>query len=114
MISPNDALSPNPPDRGKTSPWNFAKSSPLSSPEPPPECSSARQEPGYCLLLALGRGRILKSPPDPSRILSIHGDYPLRDPLFHYTDNCGMLSICQSSRLNLLRLWRSHLITNPS
>ncbi|GFZ01719.1 hypothetical protein Acr_15g0003280 [Actinidia rufa] len=31
---------------GKTSPWNFAKSSPMSSPEPPSECSSARQEPG--------------------------------------------------------------------
>ncbi|GFZ00843.1 hypothetical protein Acr_14g0004780 [Actinidia rufa] len=32
-----------------------------SSPEPPSECSSARQEPGYCLLLALGRGRILET-----------------------------------------------------
>ncbi|GFZ17186.1 hypothetical protein Acr_26g0004560 [Actinidia rufa] len=56
---PKGYLSPNPLDRGKTSPWNFAKSSPLSSPEPPSECSSARQVPGYCLLLALGRGRIL-------------------------------------------------------
>ncbi|GFZ19053.1 hypothetical protein Acr_27g0007920 [Actinidia rufa] len=56
---PKRCLSPNPLDRGKTSPWNFAKSSPLSSPEPPSECSSARQEPGYCLPLALGRGRIL-------------------------------------------------------
>ncbi|GFZ12853.1 hypothetical protein Acr_23g0012380 [Actinidia rufa] len=52
---PKRCLSLNPLDRGKTSPWNFAKSSPLSSPEPPPECSSARQEPGYCLLLALGQ-----------------------------------------------------------
>ncbi|GFZ19055.1 glucuronokinase G [Actinidia rufa] len=52
---PKRCLSPNPLDRGKTSPWNFAKSSPLSSPGPPSECSSARQEPGYCLLLALGR-----------------------------------------------------------
>ncbi|GFZ05203.1 hypothetical protein Acr_17g0007750 [Actinidia rufa] len=48
-------LSPNPLDRGKTSPWDLAKSSPLSSPEPPSECSSARQELGYCLLLAIGR-----------------------------------------------------------
>ncbi|GFS38887.1 hypothetical protein Acr_00g0059980 [Actinidia rufa] len=56
---PKGYSSPNPPDQGKTSPWNFAKSSPLSSPEPPSECSSARQEPGYCLLLAFGRGRIL-------------------------------------------------------
>ncbi|GFY90439.1 hypothetical protein Acr_07g0006360 [Actinidia rufa] len=31
--------SPNPLDRGKTSPWNLAKSSPLSSPEPPSEYS---------------------------------------------------------------------------
>ncbi|GFY87270.1 plant UBX domain-containing protein 1 [Actinidia rufa] len=30
-------LSPNPLDRGKTSLWNLAKSSPLSSPEPPSE-----------------------------------------------------------------------------
>ncbi|GFZ10627.1 hypothetical protein Acr_22g0000250 [Actinidia rufa] len=52
-------LSPNPLDRGKTSPWNLAKLSPLSSPEPPSECSSARQGPGYCPLLALGRGRVL-------------------------------------------------------
>ncbi|GFZ15647.1 hypothetical protein Acr_25g0000560 [Actinidia rufa] len=33
-------LSPNPLNRGKTSPWNLAKSSPLSSPEPPSEYSS--------------------------------------------------------------------------
>ncbi|GFZ17188.1 hypothetical protein Acr_26g0004580 [Actinidia rufa] len=58
---PKGYLSPNPLDRGKTSPWNFAKSSPLSSPEPPSECSSARQVPGYCLLLALGRGRPLST-----------------------------------------------------
>ncbi|GFY86087.1 cytochrome P450, family 71, subfamily B, polypeptide 17 [Actinidia rufa] len=32
-------LSPNPLDRGKTSLWNLAKSSPLSSPEPPSEYS---------------------------------------------------------------------------
>ncbi|GFY84671.1 RNA-binding (RRM/RBD/RNP motifs) family protein [Actinidia rufa] len=40
---------------------DLAKSSPLSSPEPPSGCwcSSARQEPGYCLLLALERGRLL-------------------------------------------------------
>ncbi|GFZ19274.1 hypothetical protein Acr_27g0010130 [Actinidia rufa] len=47
--------SPNPPDRGKMSPWNLAKSSPLSSPEPPSKYSSDRPEPKYCLLLALGR-----------------------------------------------------------
>ncbi|GFS46599.1 origin recognition complex second largest subunit 2 [Actinidia rufa] len=39
---------------------NLTKSSPLSSPEPPSECSSDRQELGYCLLLAIGRGKILK------------------------------------------------------
>ncbi|GFY80831.1 hypothetical protein Acr_01g0006400 [Actinidia rufa] len=39
---------------------NLAKSSPLSSPEPPSECSSDRQELGYCLLLAIGRGKILR------------------------------------------------------
>ncbi|GFS29536.1 hypothetical protein Acr_00g0007140 [Actinidia rufa] len=33
-------LSPNPLDRGKTSPWDLAKSYPLSSPEPPSEYSS--------------------------------------------------------------------------
>ncbi|GFZ01086.1 peptidyl-prolyl cis-trans isomerase [Actinidia rufa] len=44
---------------GKTSPWKLAKSSPLSSPEPPSEYSSDRPEPKYCLLLALGRGRPL-------------------------------------------------------
>ncbi|GFS29730.1 hypothetical protein Acr_00g0008110 [Actinidia rufa] len=49
-------FSPNPLDRGKTSPWDHAKSSPLSSPEPPSERSLARQELGYCLLLAIGRG----------------------------------------------------------
>ncbi|GFZ16176.1 hypothetical protein Acr_25g0005850 [Actinidia rufa] len=54
-----DVPSPNPLDRGKTSPRNLAKSSPLSSPEPPSEYSSDRPEPKYCLLLALGRGRPL-------------------------------------------------------
>ncbi|GFS36576.1 hypothetical protein Acr_00g0046770 [Actinidia rufa] len=53
-------LSPNPLDRGKTSPRNLAKSSPLSSPEPPSEYSSDRPESKYCLLLALGRGRVLR------------------------------------------------------
>ncbi|GFZ03786.1 hypothetical protein Acr_16g0004100 [Actinidia rufa] len=48
-------LSPNPLDRGKTSPWNLAKQSPLSSPEPPSEYSSDRPEPKYYLLLAIGR-----------------------------------------------------------
>ncbi|GFZ09311.1 hypothetical protein Acr_20g0011190 [Actinidia rufa] len=47
---------------------NLAKSSPLSSPEPPSECSSDRQELGYCLLLAIGRGKILgnlhQNPPE--------------------------------------------------
>ncbi|GFY92531.1 hypothetical protein Acr_08g0009270 [Actinidia rufa] len=52
---PKGYSSPNPPDRGKTSPWNLAKSSPLSSPELPSECSSARQELEYYPLLALGR-----------------------------------------------------------
>ncbi|GFZ04835.1 protein kinase family protein [Actinidia rufa] len=40
-------------------PWDLAKSSPLSSPEPPSDWSSARQELGYCLLLAIGRGGVL-------------------------------------------------------
>ncbi|GFY99379.1 hypothetical protein Acr_13g0007800 [Actinidia rufa] len=48
-------LSPNPLDRGKTGPWNLAKLSPLSSPEPPSEYSSNWSELKYCLLLALGR-----------------------------------------------------------
>ncbi|GFY81119.1 hypothetical protein Acr_01g0009280 [Actinidia rufa] len=67
-----------------TSPWNLAKSSPLSS--------SDRPEPKCRLHLALGRGRILgkPSPPESSRILSIHGNYPLRDFLHHDTNNHGI------------------------
>ncbi|GFS36789.1 hypothetical protein Acr_00g0048060 [Actinidia rufa] len=42
---PKRCQSPNPLDRGKTSPWDLAKSSPLSSPQPPSEYSSDRPEP---------------------------------------------------------------------
>ncbi|GFS42902.1 hypothetical protein Acr_00g0082420 [Actinidia rufa] len=57
----------------------------------------------YCLLLALGRGRILRISIS-TRILSIHGNYPLRDSLLHDTNNCGILSRWQSFQLCLLRL----------
>ncbi|GFZ02103.1 hypothetical protein Acr_15g0007120 [Actinidia rufa] len=97
-------LSPNPLDRGKTSPWNFAKSSPLSLPEPPSECSSARQEPGYCLLLALGRGRVLRistrslQNPIYTWKLSIARSSP------HDTNNYGIPSRWQSPQLCLLHI----------
>ncbi|GFZ16042.1 hypothetical protein Acr_25g0004510 [Actinidia rufa] len=52
----------------------------------------------------LGEVKYLESPPEPSRILSIHGNYPLRDLLHHDTDNYGILSRWQSSQLCLLYL----------
>ncbi|GFZ20875.1 hypothetical protein Acr_29g0000370 [Actinidia rufa] len=53
-------LSPNPLDRGKTSPWNLAKSSPPSSPEPPSEYSyELAQSQSAVSFLAFGRGRAL-------------------------------------------------------
>ncbi|GFY96917.1 hypothetical protein Acr_11g0012230 [Actinidia rufa] len=62
----------------------------------------------YCLLLALGRGRVLRISISrlsiSTRILSIHGNYPLRDSLLHDTNNCGILSRWQSFQLYLLYL----------
>ncbi|GFZ06625.1 hypothetical protein Acr_18g0007950 [Actinidia rufa] len=72
------------------------------------EYSSDRPEPKYCLLLALGRGRVLRISISrlsiSTRILFIHGNYPLRDSLLHDTNNCGILSRWQSFQLCLLYL----------
>ncbi|GFZ09061.1 hypothetical protein Acr_20g0008690 [Actinidia rufa] len=62
----------------------------------------------YCLLLALGRGRVLRISISrlsiSTRILSIHGNYLLRDSLLHDTNNYGILSRWQSFQLCLLHL----------
>ncbi|GFZ12957.1 hypothetical protein Acr_23g0013420 [Actinidia rufa] len=62
----------------------------------------------YYLLLALGRGRVLRISISrlsiSTRILSIHGNYPLRDSLLHDTNNYGILSRWQSFQLCLLYL----------
>ncbi|GFZ09052.1 hypothetical protein Acr_20g0008600 [Actinidia rufa] len=58
-------LSPNPLDRGKTSPWDLAKSYPLSSPEPPSEYSSElAQSQSAVSSSPLGEVEYLESPPD--------------------------------------------------
>ncbi|GFZ18414.1 hypothetical protein Acr_27g0001530 [Actinidia rufa] len=62
----------------------------------------------YCFLLAQGRGRVLRISISrlsiSTRILSIHGNYPLRDSLLHDTNNCGILSRWQPFQLCLLYL----------
>ncbi|GFZ07526.1 hypothetical protein Acr_19g0004630 [Actinidia rufa] len=70
-----------PSDRGKTSPWNLAKSSTLSSPEPPSDAHT-RQELGYRSSSPLGEVNtcLINSPE------SIYtGNYPLRDLLIRPT-----------------------------
>ncbi|GFY88244.1 MATE efflux family protein [Actinidia rufa] len=92
---------------GKTSLWNLAKSSPLSSPEPPSEYSyELAQSQSAVSSSPVGEVGTWpdQSPPESSRILSIHGNYLLRDSLFHGTNNYGILSRWQSFPLCLLYL----------
>ncbi|GFS29200.1 hypothetical protein Acr_00g0005780 [Actinidia rufa] len=100
-------LSPNPLDRGKTSPWNLAKSISTELARATSEYSSDRPEPKYCLLLAIGRGRVLRisiSDSISTRIPIYTWKLPLRDSLLHGTNNYGILSRWQSFQLCLLHL----------
>ncbi|GFS42455.1 hypothetical protein Acr_00g0079950 [Actinidia rufa] len=87
MISP-ECLSPNPLDRGKTS---------------PPFSMEPRQ--AISIELAQSQSAVSSSPlgeveylarSSPTRILSIHGNYPLRDSLHHDTNNYEILFRWQS------------------
>ncbi|GFY98188.1 hypothetical protein Acr_12g0007290 [Actinidia rufa] len=94
--------------RVQLSAWNLAKLSPLSSPESPSECSSARQGQGTVPSSPLGEVEYLRSPsPDsPSPPESYLYMETIHCEIFsvHDTNNYGILSRWQSFQLCLLHL----------
>ncbi|GFZ03420.1 hypothetical protein Acr_16g0000440 [Actinidia rufa] len=101
-------LSPNPPDRGKNESIEPRQAVSTELARATVRILISWSELKYCLLLALGRGRVLRISISrlsiSTRILSIHGNYPLRDSLLRDTNNCGILSRWQPFQLCLLYL----------